>query len=126
MDIIDVIMYRLGRYDTKIDAMYGVWQLLDGENKEHFSAVIFRYMDETMETMLPEDPYEDTELLTRFPQLTDTLRALGLGDTGNQYRMLGVQMIAFTIALTQTSWGMAPWEGLMKAIQQYENYHLEI
>lgn len=124
MDIIDVMMCRIGRYDTRIDAMFGVWQVLSADNRHHFSSVISRYMDEALESMLSDGPYEQAELTEKFPELTDTLKVLSLANSAHP--MLGIEMIAFTIGLTQTSWGMAPWEGLIKAIRQYENYHLEV
>lgn len=124
MDIIDVIMYRLGRYDTKIDAMYGVWQLLEGDNKILFGEVVSRYMNDAIDAFVPDEPDQDEEFIASFPEVSETVRTLKMANT--PYYMLGVEMIAYAMALTKTSWGMAPWEALTKAVRQYEDYHLDV
>ena len=124
MDIIDVIMYRLGRYDTKIDAMYGVWQLLEGDNKILFGEVVSRYMNDAIDAFVPDEPDQDEEIIASFPEVSETVRTLKMANT--PYYMLGVEMIAYAMVLMKTSWGMAPWVALTKAVRQYENYHLDV
>ena len=124
MDIIDVMMCRLGRYDTKIDAMYGVWQLLEGDNKILFGEVVSRYMNDAIDAFVPDEPDQDEEIIASFPEVSETVRTLKMANT--PYYMLGVEMIAYAMVLTKTSWGMAPWVALTKAVRQYENYHLDV
>ena len=124
MDIIDVMLCRLGRYDTKIDAMYGVWQLLEGDNKILFGEVVSRYMNDAIDAFVPDEPDQDEEIIASFPEVSETVRTLKMANT--PYYMLGVEMIAYAMVLTKTSWGMAPWVALTKAVRQYENYHLDV
>lgn len=123
MDIIEVMMCQLGRYDNRLDAMLQVWKALEGDNKTLFGEVISRYMNDAIDAFVPDEPDRDEEIIASFPGISETVRKLKMANT--PHYMLAVELIAYTMALTETSWGMTPWNVLVKAVNQHHAEHLE-
>lgn len=122
MDIVDVMLCRLGRYDTRLDAMFQVWEVLEGDNKTLFGEVISRYMDSAIDAFIPDEPHQDEEIIASFPAVREMVQTLKLANT--PYYMLGVELIAYAMAMTESNWGTAPWEALVRSVRQYHEDYL--